>query len=161
MCELCELCEQLTKIPMQNNCKYATPLYFYRVNCIFFGFRAFYRFFIQIFAVILHSHSALGSQWLIPLHLISGRPRPLLSPKIRDFRGPQERFIARSSHVHRITIAHTCTSSRYVPCGRSSSASGVPEVGAADNRTEIISPANKQYKDRKSLAAFQEPFGRY
>ena len=26
------------------------------------------------------SHSALGSQWLIPLHLISGRPRPLLSP---------------------------------------------------------------------------------
>ena len=26
------------------------------------------------------SHSALGSQWLIPLHLIRGRPRPLLSP---------------------------------------------------------------------------------
>ncbi len=50
---------------MWNNCKYATPLCFYRVNCIFFGFRAFYRFFSQFFAVILQSHSALGSQWLI------------------------------------------------------------------------------------------------
>ena len=48
-------------------------------------------------AVPLQSHSALESQWLIPLHLISGRPRPLLSPKIRDFRGPQERCIANES----------------------------------------------------------------
>ena len=32
--------------------------------------------------------------------------------------------------------------------GRSNSPEGVP----GDNRTEIISPANKQYKDRKSLA---------
>ena len=40
-----------------DNCKYATPLYFYRVNCIFFGYRAFYPFFIQILAVILHRNS--------------------------------------------------------------------------------------------------------
>ena len=38
-------------------------------------------------AVILQRIRHLGSQWLIPRHLISGRPRPLLSPKIRDFRG--------------------------------------------------------------------------
>ena len=52
-------------------------------------------------------------------------------------------------------------------CGCSKSPSGVPR---ADNRTEIISPANKQYKGRKGLAvlrasqalkrAFQEPCGR-
>ena len=57
MCELCELCEQLTNMPTWDNCKYATPLYFYRVNRIFFGFRAFYLFFIQILAVILHRNS--------------------------------------------------------------------------------------------------------
>ena len=34
--------------------------------------------------------------------------------------------------------------------GSSNSPSGVP---GADNRTEILSPANEQYKDRKSLAA--------
>ena len=57
MCELCELCEQLTKMPMQNNCKYATPLYFYRVNCIFFGFRAFYPQIIKNFVLPLHRNS--------------------------------------------------------------------------------------------------------
>ena len=57
MCELCELCEQLTKMPMQDNCKYATPLYFYRVNCIFFGFRAFYPQIIQKFVLPLHRNS--------------------------------------------------------------------------------------------------------
>ena len=36
------------------------------------------------------------------------------------------------------------------PKGRSNSAARVP---GADNRTEILSPANEQYKGRKSLAA--------
>ena len=57
MCELCELCEQLTKMPMKDNCKYATTTIFFVLNRIFFGFRAFYLFFIQIFAVILHRNS--------------------------------------------------------------------------------------------------------
>ena len=57
MCELCELCEQLTKMPTWDNCKYATTTIFFVLNCIFFGFRAFYLFFIQIFAVILHRNS--------------------------------------------------------------------------------------------------------
>ena len=35
---------------------------------------------------------------------------------------PQFKIIARSSHSHRITIAHTGTCSRYEPCGRSKSA---------------------------------------
>ena len=39
------------------HCKYATPLIFFNVYCIFFGFRAFYLFFIQILAVILHRNS--------------------------------------------------------------------------------------------------------
>ena len=39
------------------HCKYATPLIFFNVYCIFFGFRAFYLFFNQIFAVILHRNS--------------------------------------------------------------------------------------------------------
>ena len=69
-----------------------------------------------------------------------------------------------ASHVHRTFIAlpsHTrarvaAMSPARVPEAEacSSSASRVPKVGAADNRTEIISPANKQYKGRKSLAAF-------
>ena len=57
MCELCELCEQLTNMPTWDNCKYATPLYFYRVNCIFFGFRAFYPQIIQKFVLPLHRNS--------------------------------------------------------------------------------------------------------
>ena len=57
MCNVCNVCNVLTNMPTWNNCKYATPLYFYRVNRIFFGFRAFYLFFIQIFAVILHRNS--------------------------------------------------------------------------------------------------------
>ena len=57
MCELCELCEQLTNTPIWGNCKYATTTIFFVLNCIFFGFRAFYLFFIQIFAVILHRNS--------------------------------------------------------------------------------------------------------
>ena len=57
MCELCELCEQLTKMPTWDNCKYATTTIFFVLNCIFFGFRAFYLFFIQNFAVILHRNS--------------------------------------------------------------------------------------------------------
>ena len=39
------------------HCKYATPLFFFNVYCIFFRFRAFYLFFIQILAVILHRNS--------------------------------------------------------------------------------------------------------
>ena len=39
------------------HCKYATPLIFFNVNRIFFRFRAFYLFFIQILAVILHRNS--------------------------------------------------------------------------------------------------------
>ena len=39
------------------HCKYATPLIFFNVYRIFFGFRAFYLFFIQILAVILHRNS--------------------------------------------------------------------------------------------------------
>ena len=57
MCNVCNVCNVLTNMPTLNNCKYATPLYFYRVNRIFFGFRAFYLFFIQILAVILHRNS--------------------------------------------------------------------------------------------------------
>ena len=44
MCELCELCEQLTNTPIWGNCKYATTTIFFVLNCIFFGFRAFYLF---------------------------------------------------------------------------------------------------------------------
>ena len=57
MCELCELCEQLTNMPTWDNCKYATPLYFYRVNRIFFGFRAFYPQIIQKFVLPLQRNS--------------------------------------------------------------------------------------------------------
>ena len=57
MCELCELCEQLTNMPTWDNCKYATPLCFYRVNCIFFGFRAFYPQIIQKYVLPLHRNS--------------------------------------------------------------------------------------------------------
>ena len=57
MCNVCNVCNVLTNMPTWNDCKYATPLYFYRVNRIFFGFRAFYLFFIQILAVILHRNS--------------------------------------------------------------------------------------------------------
>ena len=47
----------IDKYAKTTNCYYATPLCFYRVNRIFFGFRAFYLFFIQILAVILHRNS--------------------------------------------------------------------------------------------------------
>ena len=33
------------------------------------------------------------------------------------------------------------------------------QMVAEDNGTQIISAANKQYKGRKSLAAFQDPLG--
>ena len=39
------------------HCKYATLLIFFNVYRIFFGFRAFYLFFIQFLAVILHRNS--------------------------------------------------------------------------------------------------------
>ena len=42
---------------MNDNCKYATPLYFYRVNRIFFGFRAFYPQIIKNFVLPLHRNS--------------------------------------------------------------------------------------------------------
>ena len=92
---------------MKDNCKYATPLIFFNVYCIFFGFRAFYLFFIQILAVILHRNS-------------------------------------KSPHAHRTFIAlpsHTRTRV-------------AAESLAGGYRTEIVSPANKQYKDRG------EPCGR-
>ena len=47
----------LTNMPMKDSCKYATPLIYFNVYCIFFGFRAFWSFFIQILAVILHRNS--------------------------------------------------------------------------------------------------------
>ena len=45
------------------------------------------------------SHSALGSQWLIPLHLISGRPRPLLSPFEHSSLGTPYEKIANNLHI--------------------------------------------------------------
>ena len=57
MCELCELCEQLTNTPKCRNCKYETPLIFFNVYCIFFGFRAFYPQIIQKFVLPLHRNS--------------------------------------------------------------------------------------------------------
>ena len=75
---------------MRNNCKYATPLYFYRVNRIFFGFRAFNLFFIQIFAVILHRNSK--------------------SPHAH------RTFIALPSHTHtRVTAMRRSSSAKRVP----------------------------------------------
>ena len=47
------------------------------------------------------SHSALGSQWLIPLHLISGRPRPLLSPFEHSSLGtPYEKIAKKRFFLH-------------------------------------------------------------
>ena len=124
-------------------------MFFFNVYCIFFGFRAFYRFFIQFFAVILHSHSksphAHRTFIALPSHTrarVADMCPAGVPLALRAFQRPrpfQWRF-ARSNSLR-----------------ASKSASGVPEVGAADNRTEIISPANKQYKGRKSLAAFQDP----
>ena len=50
------------------------------------------------------------------------RGQPIaMSDKSSNF-APQFKITARSPHSHRITIAHRGTSSRYEPCGRSSSA---------------------------------------
>lgn len=61
--------DKYTKI---DNCKYATTTIFFVLNCIFFGFRAFYPLFIHFFAVILHRN--LNQRTLIALssrfHLI-------------------------------------------------------------------------------------------
>ena len=110
MCELCELCEQLTNMPTWDNCKYATPLCFYRVNCIFFGFRAFWSFFIQFLAVILHRNRR---RWLryrksLPGSETLSAPHLLLSPFEHSSLGtPTEThrtFIALSSRYHRTHI---------------------------------------------------------
>ena len=47
---------------------------------------------------------------------------PFFYPNFSSNFAPQFKIIARSSHVHRVVIAHTYTCSRYEPCGRSSSA---------------------------------------
>ena len=57
MCNVCNVCNVLTNIPMRNNCKYATPLIFFNVYCIFFGFRAFYPQIIQKFVLPLQRNS--------------------------------------------------------------------------------------------------------
>ena len=57
MCNVCNVCNVLTNMPMKDNCKCATLLCFYRVNCIFFGFRAFYPQIIQKFVLPLHRNS--------------------------------------------------------------------------------------------------------
>ena len=108
----------LTNIPMIDNCKYATPLIFFVLNCIFFGFRAFYLFFIQFFAVILHSHSALESHSRYRYTKSAG-DQSLCSPqKYEIFGGPN----GDASHAHRTFIAlpsHTRT--RITAMRRSSS----------------------------------------
>ena len=118
---------------MQRLCVFTELISFFWISCIL-------PLFIQFFAVILHSHSK--------------------SPHAH------RTFIALPSHTRArvaamspagVTKAEACSiSASRVPEAEacSSSASRVPKVGAADNRTEIISPANKQYKGRKSLAAF-------
>ena len=101
MCELCELCEQLTNTPIQGNCKYATPLIFFNVYCIFFEFRAFYPQIIQNFVLPLHSHSALESHSRYRSTKSAG-DQGLCSPqKSEIFGGPNED----ASHAHRTFIA--------------------------------------------------------
>ena len=91
----------LTNKPTWDSCKYAIPLIFFNVYCIFFGFRAFYLFFIQIFAVILHSHSALESHSRYRSTKSAG-DQGLCSPqKSEIFGGPKKD----ASHVHRTLIA--------------------------------------------------------
>ena len=106
-------------MPTWNNCKYATPLCFYRVNRIFFGFRAFYPQIIQNFVLPLHSHSALESHSRYRSTKSAG-DQGLCSPqKSENFGGPKKD----ASHAHRTLIAlpsHTRT--RATAMRRSSSA---------------------------------------
>ena len=53
----CTVCNALTWISIKDICKYATPLIFFNVYCIFFGFRAFYPQIIQKFVLPLHRNS--------------------------------------------------------------------------------------------------------
>ena len=53
---------------------------------------------------------------------------PFFYPNLSSNFAPQFKIISRSSHVHRVTIAHTYTSNRYEPCGRSSSAKEQPSL---------------------------------
>ena len=104
MCELCELCEQLTNTPICGNCKYATPLYFYRVNRIFFGFRAFYPQIIQNFVLPLHrnSKSPHAHRTLIAL------------PSHTRTSAAAER---RSSSASRVPVAYGCSKRFQDPLG--------------------------------------------
>ena len=104
-------------MPKTTNCYYATPLCFYRVNRIFFGIRAFYLFFIQIFAVILHSHSALESHSRYRSTKSAG-DQGLCSPqKSEIFGGPN----GDASHAHRTLIVlpshtHTRANNKWTWC---------------------------------------------
>ena len=92
------------------HCKYATLLIFFNVNCIFFGFNAFCSLIVHFFALPLQSHSALGSQWPIPLHLIGGRPRPLLSPcELSSLGTPMILAFTRTAYVMHTYSVRMCT----------------------------------------------------
>ena len=115
-----------------DNCKYATPLIFFNVYRIFFGFRAFYPLFIQIFAVILHRNQMRHeSSEMASLTKVSSRvrdcsaPHLLLSPFEHSSLGaPTEThctLIARSSCCHRTHVRE------YPLCGVPLALRAVPE----------------------------------
>ena len=104
---------------MKDNCQYATPLIFFNVYCIFFGFRAFYPQIIQKFVLPLHSHSALDSHSRYRSTKSAG-DQGLCSPQKSEIFGGTKKD---ASHVHRTFIAlpsHTRT--RVTAMRRSSSA---------------------------------------
>ena len=78
MCELCELCEQLTNIPKQ-------LIVTMQLLCIFTELIAF-------FSDLVHF--------------------TFFYPNFCTNFAPQFKIIARTSHVHRVTIAHTYTCSQ-------------------------------------------------
>ena len=109
-------------------------------------------------AVILHSHSALGSHSRYRSTKSAG-DQGLCSPqKSEIFGGPKKD----ASHAHRTFIAlpsHTRTRvAAMSPAGGPIAPRRVPGLlWAVQERiwTQIISAANKQYKGRKSLRLFQ------
>ena len=98
MCELCELCEQLTNTPICRNCKYATPLIFFNVYFIFFGFRAFYLFFIQFLAVILQRNSK-SSHVHCTLIALPSHTRTRITAMRRSSNAKEQASLRRSSSL--------------------------------------------------------------
>ena len=89
------------------NCYYATPLYFYRVNRIFFGFRAFYLFFIQILAVILHRNSKSPHVHRTLIALPSHTRTWVAATRRSSSAKEQARSLRRSKHKQRAELNYS------------------------------------------------------